>query len=52
MAAELAEQVAAAILQLDELAASALEEPLELPPPAPFAPTPERTAWWKRIFGA
>jgi hypothetical protein len=40
MAAELAGQVARAVLRLDELAASALEEPLELPPPAPFAATP------------
>ncbi len=52
MAAELAGQVARAVLRLDELAASALEEPIELPPPAPFAPAPERTAWWKRLFGA
>jgi hypothetical protein len=51
MAAELAEQIAHTALRLDELAASALEEPLELPPPPPFAPPPGRTTWWRRLFG-
>jgi hypothetical protein len=51
MAAGLAEDAAQAVLRLDELVASALDEPLHLPPPPPFAPPPERVSWWKRLFG-
>ena len=51
MAADLAEEAARAVLRLDELVASALDEPLDLPPPQPAAPPPGRLAWWKRLFG-
>ena len=47
MAAELADQTAHLVLRLDAIIADALDEPVELPPPPPFAPAPERT-WWRR----
>ena len=50
LASQLAEQAAAIVLRLDEVVAEMLEEPLILPPPAPFVDVVERAPWWRRLF--
>ena len=53
LAAEYTEDLGRAVLQLDEVAAAALGEPLMLPDPAPARPpAPEsrmRAAWWRKL---
>jgi hypothetical protein len=51
---QLTEDAAQVILQLDEIAASALGEPVILPPPQKTPPPPPdpKERWWKRLFGS
>jgi hypothetical protein len=51
--AQLTEEAARVILQLDEIAAGALGEPVILPPPAKTPPPPPdpKERWWKRLLG-
>ena len=49
IAIELLAEVARLVLRIDDAMASALDEPLELPPPPPFVSAAERP-WWKRIL--
>jgi hypothetical protein len=54
LAAEYTEDLARAVLALDEVAAVALDEPLMLPEPEPARPPPreaKRRQWWKRLTG-
>jgi hypothetical protein len=50
---QLTEDAARVILQLDEIAATALGEPVILPPPQKTPPPPPdpKERWWKRILG-
>jgi len=52
MGAQLTEQAAAVIVQLDTLAASVLGEPVILPPPPKTPPPPPDPdeKWWKRLL--
>ena len=51
LAAEYTEDLARAVIALDEVAAVALDEPIVLPDPEPAKPPPaeprQRRAWWK-----
>ena len=51
---QLTEDAASVILELDEIAAAALGEPVILPPPVKTPPPPPdpKERWWKRIFGS
>ena len=53
MGSELTETAARLILQLDALAAAALDEPVILPPAAKTPPPPPDPGrpWWKRLLG-
>jgi hypothetical protein len=50
---QLMEDAARVILQLDEVAAASLGEPVILPPPVKTPPPPPDPAdrWWKKLFG-
>jgi hypothetical protein len=50
IALHLTEQMAAAVLQLDEAAASALGEPVVLPPPARTPPPPPEPRGWRHLL--
>jgi hypothetical protein len=50
LAAQMTEQAAAILLQLDEVIAGMLEEPVVLPPSPPFVDPADRPSWWRRIF--
>jgi hypothetical protein len=53
MGSQLMEDAARVIIQLDEVAAAALGEPVILPPPVKTPPPPRDPAdrWWKKLFG-